>query len=124
MFPKNCLSEFNELDFLRPVMKVFGWTKYFIVTCVCVGFLTGHVIAQSDSYYPQQKWRFSAPEAQGMDSTHLAEMFDYVTKNRVNVHSVQIVRHGYVVLDSYFYPFSRHSLHDVGSVTKSVTSGL
>lgn len=105
-------------------MKFFSWTKCFITKCLLVGCLAGQAIAQSDSYSPQQKWRFSTPEAQGIDSARLAEMFDYVAKNRVNVHSIQIVRHGYVVLDAYFYPFSRNSLHDVASVTKSVTSGV
>lgn len=105
-------------------MKFFGRTKWFIVKCIIVGSLAGQAMAQSDGYFPQQNWRFSTPEAQGMDSARLAQMFDHVAKNRLNVHSIQIVRHGYVVLDAYFYPFPRHSLHDVASVTKSVTSSV
>lgn len=108
----------------KAIVKLFSWTKCFIVKCLLVVCLTGPAIAQSDSYFLPQKWRFSTPEAQGMDSARLAEMFDYVAKNRVNVHSIQIVRHGYVVLDAYFYPFPRHSLHDTASVTKSVTSSV
>jgi CubicO group peptidase (beta-lactamase class C family) len=105
-------------------MVLVAWTKCFVVKCLLVGCLAVQVMAQSNNYFPQQRWRFSTPEAQGMDSAPLAEMFDYVAKNRVNVHSIQIVRHGYVVLDAYFYPFPHHSLHDVASVTKSVTSGV
>ena len=35
-----------------------------------------------------------------------------------------IVRNGYVVLDAYFYPYNEKDIHDVASVTKSVTSTL
>jgi CubicO group peptidase (beta-lactamase class C family) len=35
-----------------------------------------------------------------------------------------IVRNGYIVLDAYFYPYDEKDIHDVASVTKSVTSAL
>ncbi len=58
----------------------------------------------------QAQWPTSFPEKVGLDSSVLAEMFDYVQQHRIPVHSVQIVRHG--------------RLHDVASVTKSITSTL
>ena len=51
-------------------------------------------------------------------------MFDYTSQHEVRVHSVQIVRHGRLVLDAYFHPYSAGVKHDVASVTKSVTSTL
>ena len=38
--------------------------------------------------------------------------------------SIQVVRHGKLVLDAYFYPYSPGHPHDLRSVTKSVTSSL
>jgi CubicO group peptidase (beta-lactamase class C family) len=35
-----------------------------------------------------------------------------------------IVRNGYVVLDAHFYPFQDGQIHDVASMTKSITSTL
>lgn len=75
-------------------------------------------------YWPTHGWRTSTPEQQGLDSNKLADVLDYIRRQKINAHSLLIVRNGYVVLDSYFYPYDETSLHDVASVTKSVTSML
>ncbi|GAB3428567.1 hypothetical protein GCM10027516_34900 [Niabella aquatica] len=51
-------------------------------------------------------------------------MFDYIHANKIKVHSIQILRHNKLLLDAYFYPYSGTSLHEVASVTKSITSTL
>ncbi len=40
------------------------------------------------------------------------------------MHSVTVIRHGYVVLDAYFYPYQATAPHGVASVTKSITAAL
>ncbi len=82
------------------------------------------LMAQSTPYYPTNGWRESTPEAQGIDSSVLAKMVDGITKSKLNVHSILIIRHGYVVLDSYFYPYTPKATHDVASVTKSITAAI
>ena len=77
-----------------------------------------------ESYWPTHGWRSSTPEAQGMDSEVLAQAFDYVRQNQIPIHSLLIVRNGYVVLDAYFYPFQEGLVHDGASMTKSITSTL
>jgi CubicO group peptidase (beta-lactamase class C family) len=69
-------------------------------------------------------WTTGLPEEVGLDSAALVEMFDYVPQHKVPVHSIQIVRHGRMVLDAYFYPYGVEMRHDVASVTKSITSTL
>jgi CubicO group peptidase (beta-lactamase class C family) len=61
-----------------------------------------------------------------MDSDTLAAGVDFLIENRetYRVHSVVVIRHGRVVLDTRFYPFSRQWKHDMASVTKSWTSTL
>lgn len=76
------------------------------------------------AYWPTQGWRTSTPEAQGVDSELLAQVVDRIRIQGLAVDSLLIVRHGYVVLDAYFYPYTAARLHDVASVTKSVTSTL
>lgn len=76
------------------------------------------------TYWPTQGWRTSTPEAQGVDSALLAQAVDRIRIRGLAVDSLLIVRHGYVVLDAYFYPYSADRLHDVASVTKSITSTL
>src|ERR1700712_1601891 len=76
------------------------------------------------SYYPTKEWRESTPEEQGLDSQVLAGMVDNISQKHLNVHSVTVIRHGYVVLDTYFYPYKPTATHDVASVSKSITAAL
>ena len=80
--------------------------------------------AAQGEYWPTGAWRRASPEAQGMDSRVLAQAFDYIREHKIPIHSLTIVRNGYLVLDAYFWPFEDNLLHDVASVTKSVTSTL
>src|SRR5450432_3071940 len=80
--------------------------------------------AAAPGFYPTHGWRESTPEEQGLDSKTLAAMVDNITQKHLNVHSVSVIRHGYVVLDAYFYPYRATATHDVASVTKSITAAL
>jgi CubicO group peptidase (beta-lactamase class C family) len=76
-------------------------------------------------YWPTEGWRTSTPEEQGMDSEKLAELMDYLLEQSgVEIHSLLIIRNGYIVIDAYFYPFAADTLHDLASATKSFTSSL
>lgn len=75
-------------------------------------------------YWPTHGWRSTTPEQQGLDSNKLADIMEYIRGHKINIHSLLIVRNGYVVLDAYFYPYDGTSVHDVASVTKSVTGML
>jgi CubicO group peptidase (beta-lactamase class C family) len=77
-----------------------------------------------DGYFPAQVWRISTPEAQGLDSRVLSDLFDAVESRQLPIHSLQIVRYGYLVVDAYFHPFAADGRHDVASVTKSITTTL
>lgn len=70
------------------------------------------------------EWITGSPEEVGLDSAVLNEMFDHVREHEIPVHSIQIVRHGKLVLDAYFYPYNAETRHDVASMTKSVASTL
>ena len=75
-------------------------------------------------YWPGDRWRTSTPEAQGFSSAELAKAFDFISEKQVNIHSMLVVRHGYLVLEAYFYPCGSQDLHDICSCTKSVSSTL
>ena len=60
-----------------------------------------------------------------MDSERLAELIDYLQEqNNFDIHSLLIIRNGYIVTDAYFYPFAPDELHELASTTKSFTSSL
>jgi CubicO group peptidase (beta-lactamase class C family) len=73
---------------------------------------------------PAEGWQSTTPEEQGMRSQNLADMMEVIRKNRYSIDSVLIIRNGYLVLDAYFYPFSKGQMHPIHSCTKSIMSGL
>jgi CubicO group peptidase (beta-lactamase class C family) len=75
-------------------------------------------------YWPTEGWRTSTPEEQGMDSELLAKACAFVREQELHVHSMLIIRHGYLVVDAYFPPFSPGIMHDIASCTKSFTTSL
>jgi len=80
--------------------------------------------SSDDIYYPSDTWRTSTPESQGMDSKTLLKMFETIQTDQVPIHSVLILRHGYLVCEAYFQPFDKNTLHNLFSTTKSFTSTL
>jgi len=94
---------------------------------MCATVLLGTGVPEAgaqEPYWPTHGWRYSSPEAQGMDSEALVGAFDYIRDHRTPIHSLTIVRNGYVLLDAYFWPFQDGHFHDLASVTKSITSTL
>ena len=80
---------------------------------------------ESPEYWPTEGWQSSTPEQQGMDSEQLAEALDFLQEqDDFNIHSLLIIRNGYIVTDAYFEPFTQGSVHDTASVTKSFTATL
>src|SRR5688500_13279183 len=60
-------------------------------------------------------WPTATPESQGLDSGVLADMLEHVRARQLPLHSVLIVRHGRLVLDTTLYPFQPDRLHDIAS---------
>ena len=82
--------------------------------------------ASSDqtTYWPGHDWRTSPPEEQGLDSALILSMLREIQARNLPVHSLLIIRHGYLVTEVYFPPYQREFKHPLFSVTKSVTSAL
>jgi CubicO group peptidase (beta-lactamase class C family) len=75
-------------------------------------------------YWPTEAWRTSTPEEQGMDSQKLAEMVATIKERNMNVHSLLVIRNGYLVSETYFEPWQADSRHVIYSATKSFVSTL
>jgi CubicO group peptidase (beta-lactamase class C family) len=75
-------------------------------------------------YWPARDWRTSTPEQQGMDSELLAQMMEQIQSKQINLHSLIIVRHGYIVTETYFQPYEADNQVEIYSITKSIVSAL
>lgn len=82
------------------------------------------VADSTTEYWPTQGWRESTPEAQGMDSRALAAMLDAVKAKSLDLHSLLVIRNGYIVSETYFPSFRPDTRHELYSCTKSFISTL
>lgn len=76
------------------------------------------------AYWPTQGWRTATPEEQGFRSDRLAAALLALRDTNIRVHSLLLIRSGYVFTDAAIYPYDGTTLHDVASVTKSVMTTL
>ena len=74
--------------------------------------------------WPTKGWRTSAPEEQGMDAGRLADMLDSARAQGLSLHSVLVIRHGFIVMEKYFGSYDAGTAHSLYSVTKSFVSAL
>lgn len=70
------------------------------------------------------EWPSGPPESQGFDSRLLSALVERVSEQRLPLHRLLVIRRGVAILDATFYPDAPDRLHDVASVTKSITSLL
>ena len=74
--------------------------------------------------WPGEEWDVSTPEEQGMNSTKLVEMNQFLENENAVFDSILIIRNGYIVFEEYPARYSNTSRHVIYSVTKSFTSTL
>jgi CubicO group peptidase (beta-lactamase class C family) len=113
-------------------------TQFFILICIFNVLVAGctHPAAvvtpagaptsasASSTYWPTQDWRTSTPEEQGMDAQKLAQMLLTVKKQALSLHSLLIIRHGYLVSETYFSSYTQDTRHELYSCTKSFIATL
>jgi len=72
-----------------------------------------------------EDWEISSLKDEGMDPAKINKLMNEILdENLRDIHSVLIVKNGKLVLEEYFYGYTRQALHSMMSVSKSVTSLL
>jgi CubicO group peptidase (beta-lactamase class C family) len=64
----------------------------------------------------------SAPAAEGVSSRSIGALLDWLEARSVECHSIMVVRHGRVVAEGWWAPYSADRPHLLYSLTKSYTS--
>jgi CubicO group peptidase (beta-lactamase class C family) len=85
------------------------------VGCVCAQIL-------GESAWPTKESLTSTPEKQGMDWTALAALVAFGGSHSFD--SLLVVRHGWIVLDAYYAPYTADIPHEIHSSTKAIVSTL
>jgi CubicO group peptidase (beta-lactamase class C family) len=94
----------------------------YAVLWLCLGVIaTAETQAQSSASWPR-----SSLKEQGIDEARIDQLVTTIRENREirNIHSLLIVRNGRLVLEEYFGGHDAEELHELQSVSKSVTSAL
>src|SRR4051812_17212920 len=92
-----------------------------VLLALALGLDLTFVLGQDRATSP---WPVVTPESQGFDSGLLAELLDHVRTKGLPLHNLVLIRRGQLIVDASIYPYSLDGLHDVASVTKSITSLL
>ena len=92
-------------------------------------FLIGLIIlfascAPTKSNPENNRNRIPPPEEFGFDSEILSNLINGIKEEKLNVNSLLIRRNNVTILDAHFYPQKSEDIHDVASISKSITSLL
>lgn len=61
----------------------------------------------------------STPEAEGISSSDILKLIEYIEKNKINLHSFMLVAGGKIIAEGYYPPFNADFLHRLYSSTKT-----
>ena len=80
---------------------------------------------ESGNYWPTDEWRTSTPEGQWVSSLYLIEpLKDLIEDPDSNLHSFLLIRNGYIIVEYYAPCYSKDTLNNLHSATKSFTGTL
>ncbi len=114
----------RRVDRLVPRLRTLPFILLALAAAGCQPAAPDAVAVRPPAYWPTQGWRAAAPETQGFDSARLAEGLQAMRADGTPVHSLLVIRDGYLLLDTNFYPYDASTYHDLASVTKSFMTTL
>lgn len=99
-----------------------GFALNALLFAAAIGCGTARAQGAGDPIWPTRQWQTSTPEEQGMDSAALARLLAFGTTRSLD--SLLIARHGRIVLDAYYAPYTPDIPHALNSSTKAVVGTL
>jgi CubicO group peptidase (beta-lactamase class C family) len=81
------------------------------------------MLEKQEMYWPTSAWRTLAPQVFGLKPEDFVPLHRSAQEDE-RVHSLLIIRSGYIVFEEYYHGWSQNHYHNVNSVTKNVTSAL
>lgn len=104
--------------------KRYVFTLFLLLLTACRATSTANESIENEIYWPTDGWKTADPDQYGMDGARLDQMFEEIDQQDINLHSLLIVKNGYIVAEQYYDEFTQDTPHIQYSVTKSFTSAL
>jgi CubicO group peptidase (beta-lactamase class C family) len=80
--------------------------------------------SSSITYFPGDEWTTTTPEEQGMSSSVLDEMMQFIEDSNAPIRGLVVTRNGYIVKEQYWDFYTENTTHQIFSCTKSFTGTL
>lgn len=64
----------------------------------------------------------STPEARGVSSSAISAFIEAIEQQNIELHSMMLIRHGHVIAEGWWSPYSADRIHQLYSLSKSFTS--
>lgn len=80
--------------------------------------------ADTITYFPDETWTSTSPEEQGINSTVLNDMMQYINDSDAAIKGLVITRNGYIVKEAYWNYNNENTARHIFSCTKSFTGAL
>jgi len=93
-----------------------------LIFAASMGIGAAHAQRGAEAVWPTAQWQVSTPEEQGIDPAALARLVEFGTTRSFD--SLLIARHGKIVLDAYYAPYTADIPHVINSSTKAVVGTL
>jgi CubicO group peptidase (beta-lactamase class C family) len=101
---------FNHLNYTNMVFQKRAIS-------ILLAFLVAAVIVSAQSKLPR-----SNPEAEGVSSDSIIKFIDAAGNSQHEMHSVMVLRHGKVIAEGWWKPYSADLKHTMYSVSKTFTA--
>ena len=95
-----------------------------LLLCLTVAALVISVPSFAETAWPTNGWATSTPSAQGMEGAKLDAALAAAQKQDLALHSMLVIRHGFVVKEKYYPPVNAETADELYSCTKSFVSAL
>jgi CubicO group peptidase (beta-lactamase class C family) len=79
------------------IFVILTLTNIILIT----GIGKGQVKTAATDYWPANEWNITNPSDQGLNNSTIYDLYDYIDTNNINIHSVSIVRNGFLIHEEY-----------------------
>ena len=82
------------------IFLILMFTNAFMITKIVKGQVN------TTAFWPTNEWNVTDPSDLDMNNATIYEMYEYIETNTLNIHSISIVRNGFLIHEEYLSGFT------------------